>query len=604
MSYPTWSWPASGLAARGIALAPYASGAAAGFAIADWTKPTVWPFVPAVSGGSFGSAIVLGSGPPGLAGIAQATASGVWALGASGSLWSVANGASGGTLVTSLPSSKVYTGLASPSGSAFPMGVADDGTVYGSGGTLIGTFGTVPAWGATASGSLLFSVLGSGSPWSIGTMTVAGVTGSIALPTNLNTPSALYAVPSGALVAAGWFHSTGINFSGANALQMNPANNQLVLAVTSGTAFLLTGAAVVTNQWTETTSLTGLANLLNMAWVPNGTQALATASGTNQLQVIGYSAGSLSLSQTLTVSGARAVGVTSDSLHALVAQSGQNTVMPLTNSAGTWATGVAVTGLTGIASVAVSGTALGAAAYASGIALLTLSGSTWTISGTVATGALGFTPSYLTYDPFGTLYAVGPSGIAMLSGATVMATGTTTISVPTGLAVLAGRIMVPAPATNTISIFGQTTATSIIQQSSTTTALGTGSVFAGCAYNTVFLAGTGTTQMFQFDATPYVLDPVNAGSVGFWTGGWTVATLGVGYIPFALTVDASGTAWVATSNNYLFSVSGNGSILTSGLISTYPGQASGVPLSISSLFASSGHIWGATALPGVVGALE
>ena len=605
MSFPVWFWPlpsdaASGhigplLAARGLALAPYGSG----FAIADWTQPSVWPVNPVTN--SFGKQIYLAGGPPGLAGIAPAPSGGIWALGVTGALWFAANGVGVPVVNIASGSNRVFTGLGSTSGSAFPLAVASDGTVWSAANTEIGSFNT-PTWFAALSGSTLYSLLTSGSVQSIGQMTLTGVTGSIALPGILSTVAALTVQASGALFAAGWQNAAPL--SGFNAVQLNPANNTLVAGVASGLATILSAPAANSNRWAFSTSLSGLANLSKLAWMPDGVQLLVTASGSNSLQILDFTGGALTLSQTLTVSGANSVGVTTDSAYALLAQADHNAAITLVNSSGTWSIGTSVTGLTGIMDVAVRGTTQGAAAFASGIALLALIGGAWSVTSTVSTGALGFTPSYLTYDSFGTLYAAGLSGIAMLSGATLLATGTYSGQPPTGLAVQAGRILVPTPADGIVRVFAQSAATTISQQASAPlTVSGSTSVFAGCAYSTVFMAASGATEMFQFNAAPFVLNPVYAGTVGFWNGSWTTHSLGVDYLPFAATLDASGTGWVATSNNYLFSISGNGTLLTSALVSPYPGQFTGVPLTLSALFASGGHIWGATALPGVAGEL-
>ena len=348
MAAPVWSWPASGLAARGNFLAAFGVGSAAGFAVADWTAPTVWPYVAAEN--VFGAPVLLASGgPPGLAGIAPDAAAGAWALAYDGRLWDVNYAASGilldssgspvtdssgadvtspggaPTLVTTLPSGRVYVGLASEAGGSTVAAVGADGTAWSSSATEYGNWGNRAAWFAAVSGSALFTLLfsGSASIASIGTMALpGGATGSISLTgaASLAVPSCLAVAPSGLLAVGGWTTATAL--SGCNALAADPVGGTALLGVLSGQAILWTAPTASSNAWTQAQVLSGLANLDAVAWVPNGTQALACSTVSGVVQVISYNAGVIALAQTLSVSGAARAAVTSDSFNALVAQSG------------------------------------------------------------------------------------------------------------------------------------------------------------------------------------------------------------------------------------------------------------------------------------------
>ena len=50
--------------------------------------------------------------------------------------------------------------------------------------------------------------------------------------------------------------------------------------------------------------------------------------------------------------------------------------------------------------------------------------------------------------------------------------------------------------------------------------------------------------------------------------------------------------------NGLYSISGNGTVLSSGVVAPYAGQSSGVPLGPAALFASGTELWAVTSLPG------
>ena len=316
------------------------------------------------------------------------------------------------------------------------------------------------------------------------------------------------------------------------------------------------------------------------------------------MQVLDFTLGVLSLAQTLVLSGACSIAVTGDSIHALVAQSGQAQAATLTYSAGLWASGTPVGGLGGIVAVAPIGASGAVAAVSGGLQYLNLTAGVWASGATVP---LSFMPVVLGLDAFNQVYAAGNGGIAMASGSTLVASGTYTGSgVPSAIAVQQGRIILRVSGDGQLRTFGYTASGTLAQQTTTAISLGF-PVGLALSTTTLFAMGSGGTMTFGFSGSPYVLTPVQSGLVGFWGGAsWTTAGMGIGHLPAAIGLDASGGAWVATKQNTLWHIASGGSVLTSGALQQYSGQTQTVPLCPSALIVASGAAYVATSIPGVL----
>ena len=588
MATPSWFWPLSGAAARGVALAPFGSGVA----VADWTTPTIWPF----SGSAFSAGITLASGTPGLCAAVADTLGGLWALSYAGALYHVP--VSGAQSVTTLPSGSPYVGLAiqvGTSGGVYAVNAA--GTYYGQSFSAVsGAFGYA-AWFAQADTQCLYALQPAAS--GIGRVTLStGASGLIAYPAAIPTVSAFAVLPTtGAtgIAIAGWANAPAL--SGMAAAALDPQVSTTMMAVGSGAAVLWQTGTAGSNAWAQTQALTGLVNLSAMAWRPDGVQVLAPSVSSGVVQVIGYSAGVMSLAQTLSLSGACSVAIAGDSAHALVAQSGQAQLATLTYGA-IWATGVAVTGLTGITSVAALGASGAVAGYASGLAFLNLVAGVWSVSNTVS---VGFTPARLAVDPFSRVYAAGSGSLAVATSGGLIGSGAWAGSTPTGLAVQQGRVIMTVPSDGAMYIFGQSAPNAWTVQSTYALALSP-TVGAALSQSTLFTLGSGSTVTYQFSGSQFALTPVASGAVGYWNGtAWTVAGLGVGQTPSALTFDASGNICVATVENSYWAISQAGAVVASGLVGSYGTQPQTVPLGLSALLVASGNLYLATSLPGALG---
>jgi hypothetical protein len=581
-----WYWPASGLTARGADCTPYG----AGLAVADWLTPQYWPFTPGVG---FASSVVLASGTPGLSSISSDPSGGVYLVGWGGSNWHATSGA----VVTSgaaLASGQVWIGAAFANGSGIAMsssGVVNKLSPSGA----IGTW-PAPTIALNASGASVAALMPASGL--LVTMTSAGVTGSItALPTAVGIPSCL-AVSSGANIAAvgGWQIAPAL--SGAvDAAVLDPQNALTVLAVGSGRALIWSAPGALSEAWSQTQLLSGVANLNSVAWRPDGSQALATSVVSGSVQVLAYTASVLSLAQTLAVTGACSVAVAGSSINAVVAQSGQSQLATLAYGGVTWATGTPVTGMPGVNAVASVSPTVVAATYSGGVKLVSLNGGVWSLANTIP---LGFAPSILFVDAFSQIYAAGSGALAVVSGSTVLGSGSWAGSVPTDLVVQEGRVVMAIPSDGVFRTFAQSSPGAWTQQSSGALSLGA-QVGLGLSDTVMFAMGSGATNMYGFSGTPFALTPVTSGAVARWNGTtWTTTPLGIGYNPSSVAFDVSGNTWVSCVQDYYFSISSGGTVLSSGAIPAFSGQTQITPMGASTINPSGASVFVTTSLAGVM----
>jgi len=614
MAIPAWFWPPSGAAARGVSLVPYGSGLAA---VPDWRTPTVWLFsVPSsrfLGGLVLPSGGVYATGTPGLAMASPDTTSGMWTVRYDGSWWHMnASGAlfvpggvsgnipfgSSGALLSSgvLPSGQVYVGCATPNGSAFFL--AATGTVLTSGGTVRGTWPSAPALGFASSGTTLATLLPSSGV--VGLMVAnTGVSGQIALPAAITTPSCV-TMSSGSLAIAGWQTAPALP-SGAAAAALNPQDADTMAAVGSGYALIFRASpstAVSGENWSQASVLTGLANAAKMAWRPDGTQVLASSNASGIVQVLGYSAGLLSLAQNLSVVGAGPLMVAGTSSDALVVQAGVSQLAVLTFATGAWSLSTHVTGFPGINSVAAFGPSGAVATWTSGITFINLTSAGWVTGPSAATS---FAPTFLAVDQFLQVYVASSGVLNVFSGTVLTGSGTLPGLFSGGIAVQDGRVVLATP--QTLYVYGESAPGAWTQQySALLPSTFNASLKLGQSLTTLFVMTTGAvgTLLYGFSGTPYVLTQVTSGAAAQWNGSsWTTTALGIGHNPSCCTFDASGNLQVATVQNTLWSIT-SGGVGTSGIIAQYSGQDQTVPMGPSAVLASSGGLYVATSMAGVL----
>lgn len=578
MANPAWYWPPQGSAARGVALVPFGSG----LAVADWVTPTLWPF----GGGAFSAGIILASGTPGFCGAASDGTSGVWALTYGGQLYH--QPVSGAASEIQMTFGNVYVGCASVNGSGFAL--AATGAVYEQNTVLLGQWPTAAA-SMTSTGSTLIGLLPASG---VGLMTaVGGATGLIGLPGMITTPSCLAAAAGGPIGIGGWQNAAPL--AGMAAAGLDPQTPTTMLAVGNGDAVLWQAPAATSEAWTLTQTLTGAANLSAMTWRPDGTQVMASSVSSGVVQVINYVLGVLSLNETIPVSGACSVAIASDSLNALVAQSGMASVTPLTYTGSTWTPGAAMTGLTGITAVAAFGPSGAVAASANELTFFGVTSGVWSVTNSVT---IPLSPTALAVDPYLNVYAAG-SGIMAVTNATGTTFGNWIGGAPTSMAIQQGRVILAVDGGYRIFALSQPVSNAWLQESSGAWTLGS-QVGLALSETILFAMGTGTTNLYGFSGVPFTITPVLSGVTAQWNGSsWTTTQLGIGHMPSACGFDASGNLRVATIQNTLWFIS-SGGIGVSGIVPQYVGQTQIVPIGPSALEAFNGSMYIATSLPGVL----
>ena len=586
MAIPAWFWPPSGAgdrpAARGIALAQFG----AGMVVADWVSPVLWPF----SGGAFQSGITVSGLSYGFAGAVSDGASGAWAVTWDSNFRRITSGGVVSYTAGLVSPYTVSVGAAWCAGSGFAL--AASGTVYTSGGTSLASF-PLPGRALVSSGTTMAVLMGASG---VGLMNAnTGATGFIAYPAGITSPTCAALASGNPLVLAGW--SSAPLLSGMAAAALDPQDSTRMLAVGTGRVIEWLSPSGYADAWSQLQLVTGTATLTAMAWRPDGTQALAASPASGAVQVFSYTVGTIALAQTLSsISGACSVAVAGTSVNALVAQSGMSQVTPLTYAGSTWTTGAAVGGLAGIVAVAAYGASGAVAATSAGLQYLNLVGGTWSTGTTVA---LGFTPSTLAVDTYGQVYAAASGVVAMASGGSLLASGTWSGGTPSAIAVQQGQIALAIPTDGLIRMFGLSSSGALTQQS--TTSISTNSTGLGLSNTTLFVMQSSGTALYGFSGAPYYLTPVKSGAVSFWNGSsWTTASqMGVGHVPSAIGLDASGGVWAGTLQNTLWHISSGGTTLSSGTLTTYSGQTQSVPLCPSAIFVSGGT-YVATSIPGVL----
>ena len=450
----------------------------------------------------------------------------------------------------------MYNGLTVISSAPYSLQAAS-GNVYTSGATLFGSFNTL-ANTLVTSGTTLYSALPAAG--AIGPMSSAGVTGAIALPAAISLVNAL-TISTGTKLAVGG--QSNFTLSGASFYAFDTATNTQMLGVGSGRAIVWSQPSLTnTDAWTQTQVLTsGVSpNLGFAAWLPNGTQVLASdgASGGGVVQVFNYAASTLSLSQTLTVNNASAIAVFSSNSDALVCRSTANVVVPLYVSGGSWFVSGTTLSLTAPGAIVTLGSGVAAVGYASGVAVVTQTAGIWNVT---ATGTTNLLPTTMTTDFYGNLFLAGSGGaFAVVSSGTLSVLCSGAVSgTPTASAWSQGRWLLAVPAVSGVYTLGLSAPQTWTQQGFSASVSGTP---AGIAVGgtTIFTGSvSGGTALLSLSGSPYALTPVQQGYLGLWGGSsWTTASLGAGVVPTALAFDASGNVNLTCVNNTLYSFSSSG----------------------------------------------
>ena len=613
MSLPAYYFPNSALKAQAACATVWEGG----LLVPLWTRRQAYNF----SGGGF----ALLTLPPGAYdapispndsrvgngyfGAAADGSQGAWISASAGLLaYLPYSGTASGFSVSLVATGDALTGLAVAgvaTGGNTAYAVGADGRVFMTTSAAPGTVTTLsPGFnalckGGSANATNLYTTLPSAG--ALGIMALAGhAVSSVSTPFPL--PGILSASASGVAVG-GWSYSAFA--SGAVDFQTLPSSPGSTAAfANSSTVALFTGSDP---YWSVSSVATGLTSCVAIAWNPDGSQILSSvATGVTVLGILG---GNLITEQVLSLPGASQLAVTSDGNNALVCVPMSNKVGVLVNTLDTWTVGspLSVSDPVGVVILGTSG-----AYIISGTNLYPASraGNTWALGTSIP---LGFTGVAITVGAYGNVFVTGGTGttgyLAMVSNGVLVSTATWSgnghgISITTS----EGQVAVLLSDNQTIRSFGAFN-NAIVANGIMSLSAPSGCTFLGNSYESVWLCTP--SQMWQsWWGKPYQIYRFKVGNVGVYNGStWATAALGILHDPGAVSWDASGNVWVATTQNDLYSFSGTATgsslpILSHGTISTYAGQIAGTPLGISSLNWYSGGLFGTTLFSGSVAQVQ
>jgi hypothetical protein len=568
----TYLWPVSGQAARGQSLAT----SGANIVVGDDYNPVAWEFTPTAGGSPVAFSTTDGGS---IAAMVNDGSGNLYALNTAGLLY-------GPNGEVTLPSG-VYSDAIYASGAVYALQYG--GQLVNASGTLETTFVAPTACAAYAVSGYIAAFGASGMGLSV---PPSGTPSYVALPSGVANVTCAASV-SGFMAAAGYApYSLG---SGYATMAADAAAIQIV-AVTAGSATVYSAASTGTNLWTPVTTLTGLSSSpVSCAWTPNGTQILISDTANNLIKVLGYSAGALSVAQTASLGAAGMLAV-ADNTHALVCTGG--TIVPLLQTGGTWATNPSNDiVLANSSAVLLTTPSTAVATTTSGVAKLSLVVNTWSVT---STAALSFTPTQLALDNTGTVYAAATGHFAAINGAQVKYG--TLDGACTAMAAFNSQVsLLEYPTSAQLHVIGNPSASSTwSQQSSVTTAVGSGHGLL-LVNETLFCYGSSDTALYNFGA-PYTVVPVRGGEVSFYnfsTSGWTSVPLGPDNVPTAIADTGSGSAYVTTTNNNLYTVAPSG-IVSSGVVAQQSGQPQNVPLGTSGILVSGAVTYVSTSMTGAL----
>ncbi len=610
MTLPAYFFPGNNLTAQAAAFAPWASGAL----VPLWIEKAAYAFN--TTGTTFNAlTLPAGATDPVVWPNATRTGHGYYACAADGTggAWMAANYGiltyipypntmSGFTVA--MPVNEAIVGLVvtgSALGGNTAIAVDASGHVYTSTSqhpgvlnTLSGGFSTL-CKGASVDSTNLYTtepLMGR-----LGIMNLLSQAFSYSA-TPMTQPGIVSASATGVAVA-GW--SLASLSSGAISFAASPTSPSTLAALAQPTVVaLLSGTDP---YWGISSQLTGLAGCSAIVWNPDDSQILASAA--SGVTVVGVFEGALITDQTLSVAGASALAITPDGSNALVCVPTSNEVTVLINNLDVWSIGSSFSVTDPVAIIITSATA-GYVLSGSNLYPLTRAGNTWS---TATPLALGFTGVSIGEDAYGNTYVTGGTGTTGYLAVVVAGVITDTVTwsgAGYGISMTfeLGQCAVLLSDNSTIRVFG-VIAGSITAQGTTTAPAPSGCSVIGTTPSTVWLCGTSSINQCWW-TKPYTVRQYKTGQVGLYNGSsWSSKALGIFHDPSALAWDVSGSIWLATVENDLYSFNGTSlAQLSHSVIPDYTGQIANTILGISSLTWWNGGLFATTLFPGAVVQLQ
>ena len=493
-----------------------------------------------------------------------------------------------------LPPDYSFTGCAVPSGiSDAPYMMRSDGrvmTIYAGQTTNVEPAFTGPAWGLEAVGSTLYTLLPATSQ--VGSLALSeSLAGTQSLLTAPIAFPSCFAVSSSGVIGVGGQQNNDLAY-GFSGFSYAGGTVSLLAGINTANNTVQTLSATNRNYSVKQT-LTGSGAPVAVAWTPNLEQLMTVDTTNNVVSVYGLTTGTLALSQSVSLTGGTAIAITPNSSEALVCQPSQNTITVLDNSSNTWSVGqsLAITDPLGI--VLTSNTA-GAAITGTGVSWLTYTSTAWSIA---STSSLSYTPSAIVTDGLGGIYVIGNSGstgyLSVFFGGVAVGGASWTGSA-NAILWWQGQIAIADNTSGTLRIFGLIGG----QYQQVSTAAMPGTLLAiGMAVESIFLSNQTETYQCQYEQ-PYTLDRTVIGMVSVYSAGaWTTTMLAVGEKPTAMTFDSSNNLWVAILENTVYEITSSG-IASTVVVNQNGKQPQNVPIGISDLLWSGGHLYASTCLAG------
>ncbi len=596
----TYYWPsASNTSARGVNILPYGNT----IAVPNWY--TANPDLFYLSGGALVEVATTGLSEGFWASCAGSGSGDIWGATYSQSFVHFVPNES--PTVFSLPSNPGIEGCAFVSGA--PYVLTSSGIVYQFSGTaftaVIGNF-TTPCANLQGYEDTLYTILSGTSP-AIGELTLSTATSGtvtqisspIAVPVNLSISA------SGAIGIVGWDYST--LTSGYSAFATNPSLDSVIVALSKANNTISLYSSTSRN-WSTSQVITASGSPAFVNWTTDGVygeQVFVTDTTHGYVSIFDYTAGTLTLNQSFSLSGAASVSSTPNALMALVTQPSQNLVEAYQNSANGWATFQSISGIPDPLLVECVTDTFAAIAYGNGVAWLTYNSGTWSVT---SSGVLNFVPTAITSDISGNVYVVGTSGtsgyLSVYESSSSFLGSQTWIGGAVDVLWQQGQVYIADNTSSLVRGFGLYGMPGIAGNYSEIASFSTdsGILALGEGYESIFVSNASSTQQCE-SGPPFQLVPTIVGKTSQYVSGtWTTTNLGIGERPQTAAFDASGNLWTTTQENTLYEISPAGAITSSTVIPPYgsgaSAQKSGVPLGISSLIWFNTHLYGSSSLNG------